>query len=45
MHEGEPVPMNGHMDVHDGLLVIAGAQYVRSFDGTTWRHLVEPYLD
>lgn len=45
MHDGEAVPMNGHMDVHDGLVVIASAQYVRSFDGTTWRHLVEPYID
>lgn len=44
IHNGETIPMNGHMDVHDGLLVIANANYVRSFDGTTWRRLVEPYL-
>lgn len=44
-HEGEWVPMNGHMDVHDGLLVIASSQYVRSYDGETWRRLVQPYLD
>lgn len=44
-HEGETVPMSGHMDVYDGLLVIANLQYVRSFDGTTWRRLVQPYLD
>lgn len=45
IHDGETVPMNGHMDVHDGLLVIANAHYVRSFNGTTWHRLVEPYLD
>ena len=44
-HEGETVPMSGHMDAHDGVLVIANLQYVRSFDGTTWRRLVQPYLD
>ena len=43
-HEGEAVPMSGHMDVYDGLLAIANLQYVRSFDGTTWRRLVQPYL-
>lgn len=44
-HEGEMVYMNGHMDVHDGILVIAGAENVRSFDGTTWRSLIAPYFD
>ncbi len=42
-HEGEAVPMYGHMDVHDGLLVIASQDSVRTFDGAAWRHLVEPY--
>ncbi|NHZ44605.1 hypothetical protein [Massilia aquatica] len=45
MHGNEQVHMNGHMDVYDGLLVIAGAEYVQSFDGTNWRSLIEPYLD
>jgi hypothetical protein len=45
MHEGKPIPMNGHMDVYGGLLAIASPECVRSFDGTSWRKLVEPYLD
>lgn len=45
VHEGEKVYMNGHMDAHDGLLVVAGSEMVRSFDGNAWRTLVAPYLD
>ncbi|QBE66538.1 hypothetical protein [Pseudoduganella lutea] len=45
IHEGETVPMSGHMDVHDGLLVIATLYSVRSFDGSTWRRLIESYDD
>jgi hypothetical protein len=45
MHEGKPVPMNGHMDTYGGLLAIASAEYVWSFDGESWRKLVGPYLD
>jgi hypothetical protein len=45
MHEGKPVPMNGHMDVHDGLLAIASSEYVMTYDGKNWKHIVAPYLD
>jgi hypothetical protein len=44
MHEGEKVHMNGHMDVYDGLLAIASAEYVWSFNGKSRLKLVEPYL-
>lgn len=44
-HEGETVPMSGHMDVHDGVLVIASLTSVRSFDGTSWRRLIDRYED
>lgn len=42
-HDGENVPAFGHMDVADGILVVAGPDTVRLFDGTTWRVLVRPY--
>lgn len=45
MHEGETVPISGHMDVHDGILVIASLYSVMSFDGSTWRWLVDSYDD
>ena len=43
--DGESVPMYGHMDVHDGSLVIANLYAVTSFDGTTLRRLIAPYGD
>jgi hypothetical protein len=42
-HEGERIPASGHMDVADGVLVVAGLETVRLFDGKTWRVLVRPY--
>lgn len=44
-HDGREVPIRGHMDAHDGLLVIAGPEVVKAYDGKTWRTLVAPYLD
>lgn len=41
--EGETVPVFGHMDVRDGLLVVASPNVVMSFDGREWRTLVAPY--
>jgi hypothetical protein len=45
MHEGKTVPMNGHMDAYDGLLAIASSEYVMTYDGKSWKHIVSPYLD
>jgi hypothetical protein len=42
-HEGERVPAFGHMDVADHILVVAGPDTVRLFDGKTWQVLVRPY--
>jgi hypothetical protein len=42
-HAGKTGPISGHMDAFDGLLVVASAQYVMSFDGATWRDLIAPY--
>lgn len=42
---GKAVSAYGHMDAYDGLLVVAGPEFVYSFDGTSWRLLVAPYLD
>lgn len=44
-HKGQEVPIRGHMDAYDGLLVIAGPEVVKAYDGKTWRTLVAPYLD
>ncbi|ECG4949256.1 TPA: hypothetical protein ML354_001766 [Salmonella enterica] len=44
-NNGKPVSARGHMDAYDGLLVVAGPEFVYSFDGTSWRLLVAPYLD
>ncbi len=44
-HDGRPVPVWGHMDARDGLLVVASPDVVMAFDGNTWRTLVAPYLD
>ncbi|GGC13591.1 hypothetical protein GCM10011572_38740 [Pseudoduganella buxea] len=42
-HEGETVYITGHMDAHDGILVVASLDTVMQFDGDTWRVLVAPY--
>jgi hypothetical protein len=44
-HDGKTVSMNGHMDVHDGILAIASSHSVMTFDGQTWRKIVAPYPD
>ena len=43
--DGKPVPAYGHMDAYDGLLVVAGPEFVHGFDGKTWTVLVAPYRD
>jgi hypothetical protein len=43
-HDGKQLWFNGHMDVRDGLLAIAGIEQVNVFDGKTWRTIVAPYL-
>lgn len=43
MYNGKTVPIYGHMDSYDQLLVVASPDYVMSFDGNTWRDLVSPY--
>ncbi|MFH6995476.1 hypothetical protein [Flavobacterium sp. FlaQc-48] len=42
---GKPVSAYGHMDAYDGLLVVAGPEFVYGFDGKTWKLIVAPYLD
>ncbi|WP_377155221.1 hypothetical protein ACFJIX_24340 [Roseateles sp. UC29_93] len=42
-HEGKPILASGHMDAHDGLLVVADLWTVSTFDGKTWRKVVAPY--
>ncbi|MBO9688286.1 MAG: hypothetical protein J7598_16915 [Mitsuaria chitosanitabida] len=44
-HEGKPVLASGHMDAHDGLLVVADLWTVSTFDGREWRKVVAPYAD
>ncbi|WP_067065004.1 hypothetical protein [Roseateles chitosanitabidus] len=44
-HEGKPVLASGHMDAHDGLLVVADLWSVSTFDGREWRKVVVPYAD
>lgn len=43
IYEGEPQWLAGHMDARDGVLVIAGQQNVRMFDGNHWHWLIQPY--
>lgn len=43
MYGGEPQWLAGHMDARDGILVIAGQQNVRMFDGKHWHWLIQPY--
>lgn len=42
-HAGKRVDARGHMDVGDGILVVAEANRVSLFDGADWRTLVAPY--
>ena len=44
-HNGEIVSMNGHMDAYDGILAIASASFVMTFNGQEWRTVVAPYLE
>lgn len=44
-HDGLPVLASGHMDAHDGLLVVADLWSVTTFDGQEWRKIVAPYKD
>ncbi|QIL82704.1 hypothetical protein G7047_24280 [Diaphorobacter sp. HDW4A] len=43
MPDGKKVPVYGHMDARDGLLVVASPSVVMSYDGREWRTLVSPY--
>lgn len=42
-HEGRRVLAYGHMDAAEGLLVVAGLDAVRAFDGQSWRLLLRAY--
>jgi hypothetical protein len=42
-HYDERVHARGHMDVADGVLVIASLENVQIYDGQEWRMLVQPY--
>lgn len=44
-HEGKTVPIYGHMDARDGLLVVAAPEVVMAYDGKAWRTLIAPYFD
>lgn len=44
-HDGKPILASGHMDAHEGLLVIADLWTVSTFDGQAWRKVVAPYKD
>jgi hypothetical protein len=44
-HDGKPILASGHMDAHDGLLVIADLWTASTFDGHAWRKVVAPYKD
>lgn len=43
--QGKPIPAYGHMDVWDGLLVVAGPDFAYGLDGLEWKQLVAPYWD
>lgn len=43
--DGRQVPIYGHMDAYDGLLVVASPEVVMAHDGREWRTLIAPYLD
>ena len=42
-HNGGRVLLRGHMDVADGVMVVADLDGVQLFDGKSWRVLVAPY--
>ncbi|MEQ5088933.1 hypothetical protein ABN224_02945 [Providencia rettgeri] len=43
MDGDETVLLSGHMDVRDGILVVAGDYSVDLYDGTEWHKIVRPY--
>lgn len=43
-HKGKSVPIYGHMDACDGLLVVASPEVVMAYDGNDWQTLVAPYI-
>ncbi|MEX6382066.1 hypothetical protein AB6F61_03595 [Providencia hangzhouensis] len=43
MDGDETVLLSGHMDVRDGILVVAGDYSVDLYDGTAWHKIVRPY--
>ena len=43
--DGQAVPIYGHMDAYDGLLVVASPEVVMAYQDGQWRTLVAPYLD
>jgi hypothetical protein len=42
LRDGKPVPIYGHMDARDGLLVVASPEFVMAYDDKDWRTLVAP---
>lgn len=44
-HQGDGVPIYGHMDARDGLLAVASPWSVMTFDGKAWRTIVAPYVE
>jgi hypothetical protein len=44
-HQGDVVPIYGHMDARDGLLAVASPWSVMTFDGRAWRTIVAPYVE
>jgi hypothetical protein len=45
MDGDKPVPIYGHMDARDGLLMVASPDVVMAYDGKEWRILIAPYFD
>lgn len=45
LRDGKPVSVCGHMDAHEGQLVVASLDVVEVFDGKAWRTAVAPYFD
>jgi len=41
--DDQELPYSGHMDAHDGLLVVAGLSQVMAYQNGQWRTLVAPY--
>ncbi len=38
--EGRPISYFGHMDAYDGLLIVAGPDFVAGFDGENWKTII-----